>query len=123
MTQGTNNGRNSDGTFGKGNKCQKKKDFTKEMATHVASQELYWAIRQCSETTITDLQRMVKDGTLGGESLFTYTAIKKAVDGDFKPIQWLWEMAIGKPKQHQEISNPSGKAFKLSYQIDDGEDG
>lgn len=82
----------------KGNK-NAKKDFTKEMAQHVASQELYWSIRQCSEMSIKELREKLKAGEFENESLFTYQAINKAIKGDFKALQWLWEMAIGRPKQ------------------------
>jgi len=75
------------------------------MATHVASQELYWAVNQCSTKTMAELKQMVEDGTLANESLFTYAAISKAVKHDFRALQWLWEMAMGKPKQQIEHSN------------------
>ena len=81
-------GRNKSGQFVKGNQISKK-DFSKEMAQHVASTELYWAIRQCSEISIKDLKKIIKSGALDDESLFTYTAMKSGINGGFNALQWL----------------------------------
>lgn len=85
----------------KGNK-NAKRDFTKEMALHVTSQEMYWCAKMISEVPVHKLKAMVKDGSIENESLITYSAIKKAVKGDFKPMQWIVEMIAGKPKQQVE---------------------
>jgi len=96
--------RDAKGHFIKGNQISKK-DFTKEMAQHVANRELYWAIRQCSDIPISELKKLVKSGSIGDESLFTYTAIKKGIEGDFRALQWLWEMALGRAKQQLDMSD------------------
>jgi len=111
-----NIGRKSDGTFGKGNQCSKK-DFTKEMARHVTSQELYWASRMIAQTSAKDLKRMAADGTLGDESLLTYSIISKASKGDFKPMQFLIEMILGRPKQQHDVQQDS----KVKIVIDESD--
>jgi hypothetical protein len=108
-----NNGRTSDGKFGKGNQCAKK-DFTKEMAQHITSQELYWASRIITEKSAKDLKRMAADGTLGDESLLTYSIISKASKGDFKPMQFLIEMILGRPRQQHEVQQNS----KIELNVD-----
>ena len=103
----------------RGNKYAKK-DFTQEMAKHTASEELQWAINMCANKSIADLRKMIKDGSIEGESLFTYTAIQKAVKGDFKALQWLAEMAIGKPRQQIELSqDKNNPLFEISKLTDE----
>ncbi len=111
-------GRNPDGTFKKGNKIAKL-DWTKEDSKHMAKSELNWAVKQCTELTYKQLVDLKASSKLEDESLFTHTVITRALAGDFKAIQWIWEMAIGKPKQTQEISNPEGKQFQLCYSVED----
>ena len=95
-----------------------KKDFTKEMATHITSQELYWCARMITEVPVSHLKKMVKDKTIDDESLLTWSAIKKAVAGDFKPMQFVVEMIAGKPKQQvdQKITE---KSIQINVDADD----
>lgn len=85
----------------KGNK-HSKKDFTREMAEHVTSQEMYWCARMITQLPYRDLVEMVKNGEIDDQSLLTHTTIKKAVAGDFKPMQFMIEMICGKAKQQIE---------------------
>ena len=109
--------RDEKGRFGKGNTVSKM-DFTKEMARHVSSQEMYWAAKQMCRP-YKELKAEVASGKFEDESLFVYSAIKKTVKGDFKAAQWLMEMINGKAKQQVEMANESGKSFELSYKLGD----
>lgn len=113
-----NNGRKSDGTFGKGNQCAKK-DFTKEMATHVTAKELYWTSNMLAKS-IKELKAMQENGTLGDESIVTYSILTQAIKGNFKPVQFLIEMILGRPKQQIESdNNNTNKNIELAYRLDD----
>lgn len=103
----------------KGNKFAKK-DFTKELAQHVTSKEMYWCARMISEVPVRELKKMVANKDIEEESLITYTAIKKAVKGDFKPMQWIVEMIAGKPKQQidQKITEHT---IQINIDSDDAE--
>lgn len=99
-------GEKKDGRFTseslKGNKYAKK-DFKKEMAQHVASQELHWCADMVFGTSYKELKARIQDASLEEESLFTYMVIKKALKkGDFKAITFLTEMVLGKAKQQVE---------------------
>jgi len=100
-----------------GNK-HSKKDFTKEMAVHVTSQEMYWCARMITQLPVKDLKEMVKSGELDDQSLLTHMTIKKAVSGDLKPMQFMIEMICGKAKQQidQKITEHS---IQISIDGDD----
>ena len=83
-----------------------KKDFTKEMATHVTSQEMYHAAKMISQVPVRELEEMNRNGDLKNESLLTYACISKAVKGDFKPLQFIVEMICGKAKQMVDPQMP-----------------
>jgi len=101
----------------KGNQYAKK-DWTKEMAIHVTSQELHWTAKMLS-TPVKVLKRMQKDGTLGDESLFTYSILSKAIKGDFIPAKFLIEMLLGKaPQQINTTSvNENNNKITLNYKL------
>jgi len=108
--------RNGDGTFAEGNKFRKKQDFTKEMAKHMVSQELWLISKMVADTPKEELLEYLEQFE-GKLSLMAFTLINKMKAGDSKTIQWFAEMMIGKAQQQIEHSNSEGKAFKLSYSL------
>ena len=114
----SDSGRNPDGTFKKGNKIGKK-DFTKELAQHVTSQELYWTSEMMARP-IKELKELQKSGKLDDESLITYSILKSAIAGNFKPTQFLIEMILGRPKQQVESNNVNkNNNIQLNYKLDE----
>ena len=94
--------RNDKGQVGKGNQIAKK-DFTKELARHTCSQEMYWCAKMICDTPTKDLKEMIANDSIENESLLTYMTIKSAVlKNEFKPVQFLIEMINGKAKQQIE---------------------
>ena len=106
--------RNEDGTFAEGNKFRKKQDFTKEMAKHMVSQELWLISKMVADTPQDELLEYMAQFE-DKMSLMASSLINKIKAGDSKTIQWFAEMMIGKAQQQIELSNPKGKAFQLAY--------
>jgi hypothetical protein len=107
--------RNKDGTFGEGNNFQKKKDFTKEMAKHITSQEMWYLSKLIADMPSSDLDKYTKDNSIG-LSLLGSKIIDKIKAGDSGTIKWFVEMMIGRPSQQVIHEAPEIKSFKLSYE-------
>lgn len=105
--------RNQDGTFGKGNKFAKK-DFTKEMAEHMVSQDM-WLIAK----VVADLPREEMEQYLaanqGKLSVLSEKVIAKIKKGDMRAIQWFVEMVMGRAPQQIVHKNDGSKVFNLAY--------
>lgn len=97
----SNNGRNADGTFAKGNKAGKK-PFEKEIAQDTCWREIQHCINVLTSMTSQQLKEKIKDNSIMEESVMTYAFLKKAAAGDTKSLQWLAEMICGKPRQQIE---------------------
>lgn len=76
-----------------------KRDFKRELAKKIMSDELKWAAHTCCSVPTKELKRAIADGMLDNESILTYTLIKKFVQGDSATIRFLTEMIVGKAVQ------------------------
>lgn len=90
-----------------------KKDFTKEMAQHVTSKEMYWVANMLS-LPLSELKKK----NLEEESLLVNVMVRKAMKGDLKAVQFLVEMIIGKPQQQTSITTPDGSNVSVKYVIE-----
>lgn len=76
-----------------------KKPIEKELAQHACWQELFYCAQKITNTSVKDLEKDALSDKIKEESLMTWLIIKKAIKGDSRPIQWMTEMIVGKPKQ------------------------
>lgn len=99
----------------KGNK-HAKKDFTKEMAKHVTSIELFHSAKMITELSDEEMTEKRENGDLSKESFLTYHLINNISTGQKsqQSLQWLVEMIVGKAKQQVEHSGSVGKEMDLS---------
>ncbi len=97
-------GRDSKGRFLKGHK-ENKKDFTLEMARHIANEELHRiAVLICNGET-EELEKAIVEGKLSEYfSPLSCMLIKKSMVGDTQAMKFMLEMVLGKPKQQIEHS-------------------
>ena len=68
-----------------------------------------------TQITHKELSKMVDEETLGNESLLTHTVIKHAMTGDFKPVQFIIEMILGRPKQQTELSSNPEAPVQITF--------
>ena len=115
MSNTKQNNRDKNGRFVKGNKAAKK-HIDKELAQHATWQELYHASNLLTGISVTELKQMVSSGKLADESILTYSILSKASKGDFKPVQFLIEMIVGKAKQQIDNTSSDG-SLKPEYKF------
>jgi len=110
----THNNRNKTGKFTsegmKGNQ-NAKKPITKEMAKKITWDELFHAAELLTQKPMKELRARKHSGDLDNESLLTYSIIKNAVSGKFKPVQFLVEMICGKANQQVETTFDTAPTF------------
>lgn len=108
--------RDSKGKFIKGNTFAKR-DFTKEKARSMVSEELFLISK-----LIADMPKEELDEYLSVHkeqmTLLSLKIIDKIKKGDMKAIQWFVEILVGRASQHLEHSTPEGKKFQLAYNLD-----
>jgi len=108
--------RNSDGTFGKGNKAAKK-DMTKDIARAMVSKELWWVAKLLADVPAKKLNQFMNDNNIE-LSVIGLKIVEKAMKGDMKSIIWFTELMHGKARQEVET-----KITEHSIQINiDGDD-
>ena len=96
-----------------------KKCFTKEMAKHIVSQDLYRLSKFLCEFSSKEVEEYFKKHS-GDLSVMSKAILKKAIAGDIKSIQFFIEMTIGKALPG-EIDIVETKAIQINIDKDDAE--
>jgi len=109
--------RNSDGTFTAGNKIASK-SITKKEAQIMCWNAIHRVIQRACEMSREDLDEFMKSPESGKLSIFEHKALLAYKNGNYKHIEFLKTMVLGKPRQQVDMNVPEG-GIKLIIDKDD----